>query len=65
MNRLLPGLQWNLTGEKELTMNVFVTGASGHIGTVVTAELLRAGHKVIGLARSDEAEQRLVQVGAK
>jgi len=37
----------------------FVTGASGFIGFTICKELVAAGHKVVGLARSDEAEKKL------
>ncbi len=45
-------------------MRVFVTGASGWIGSGVVPELLGAGHEVVGLARSDESARQIEKLGA-
>jgi nucleoside-diphosphate-sugar epimerase len=54
----------DITG-RNTSMRIFVTGASGWIGSAVVPELVSAGHEVLGLARSDESTGKVEARGAE
>jgi uncharacterized protein YbjT (DUF2867 family) len=46
-------------------VKVFVTGATGFIGTAIVQELINNGHEVLGLARAEASPQKLMDAGAE
>jgi nucleoside-diphosphate-sugar epimerase len=59
------GATWGSQPQQERSMRVFLTGATGFIGSRILPELMRAGHQVLGLTRSDDGARQLLEAGAE